>query len=88
MMVCVNSSDWYLGSITNEDARELNINLSFLDSDKSYNATIYKDPLDGGWESKPEEIIIEKTSIISNQNLKLILPPGGGQAIRFSPRNK
>ncbi len=84
----INSSDWYLGSITNEDARELNIDLSFLDSDKSYNATIYKDPLDGGWESKPEEIIIEQTSIMSNQNLKLILPPGGGQAIRFSPRNK
>ena len=84
----INSDDWYLGSITNEDARELEIKLSFLDPYKTYNAVIYKDPLDGGWESKPEEIIIEKLNSISyNQYYKIKLPKGGGQAIRFSPVN-
>ena len=79
----INSNDWYLGSITNENARELDIEFSFLDPNKTYNASIYKEPLNGGWESKPEEIIIEKTSVVSGQNYKLILPPGGGQAIHF-----
>ena len=80
----INSSDWYLGSITNESKRELNIDLSFLDKDKKYNATIYKDPESGGWEINPEEIIIENQSVNSDSNLIVKLPSGGGQAIRFS----
>ncbi len=84
----INSEDWYLGSITNENGRELEIDFSFLNPNKTYNATIYKDPLNGGWENKPEEIIIEEISNISSkQNYKIILPSGGGQAIHFSPNN-
>ncbi|MBI45028.1 MAG: alpha-glucosidase [Candidatus Marinimicrobia bacterium] len=84
----INSDDWYLGSITNEDARDIEIKLSFLDPYKTYNATIYKDPSDGGWETKPEEIIIKELKGISyNQYYKIKLPKGGGQAIRFSPIN-
>jgi alpha-glucosidase len=33
-----NSDDWYLGSITNEMARDLNIKLDFLSRTKKYNA--------------------------------------------------
>ena len=40
----INSNDWFLGSITNEDAREIEISLSFLEPEIQYNATIYKDP--------------------------------------------
>ncbi len=84
----INSEDWYLGSITNENGREIEIDFSFLNPNKTYNATIYKDPLNGGWENKPEEIIIEEISNISSkQNYKIILPSGGGQAIHFSPNN-
>ena len=84
----INSEDWYLGSITNESGREIEIDFSFLNPNKTYNATIYKDPLNGGWENKPEEIIIEEISNISSkQNYKIILPSGGGQAIHFSPNN-
>ena len=80
----INSSDWYLGSITNENQRQLNIDLSFLDKDKKYNATIYKDPESGGWQTNPEEIVIENQSVSSDSNLIIKLPSGGGQAIRFS----
>ena len=84
----INSEDWYLGSITNENGREIEIDFSFLNPNKTYNATIYKDPLNGGWENKPEEIIIEEISNISSkQNYKIILPSGGGLAIHFSPNN-
>ena len=50
-----------------------------------YNATIYKDPENGGWENNPEKIIIEKTIVKKDDKYLLILPEGGGQAIHFSP---
>ena len=83
----IDSNDWYLGSITNEDSREFEIDLSFLDDDKNYNATIYKDPANGGWESKPEEVKIIKQIFKKNDKYQIVLPSGGGQAIRFSPIN-
>ena len=79
------SDDWYLGSITNEKGRNLNLNLSFLDSGVRYQATIYKDPTNGGWQSNPEEVVIETIVVEKNDVYKLSLMPGGGQAIRFSP---
>ena len=81
----INSDDWYLGIITNENNRELNIDLSFLDAEKTYNATIYKDPNNGGWKSKPEEVLIETIVVKKNDVYTASLMPGGGQAIRFSP---
>ena len=79
------SDDWYLGSISNEKGRELLLSLSFLDSDKKYNATIYRDPESGGWKKRPEEVVIENRYVDSSTELNIILPPGGGQAIRFTP---
>ena len=79
------SDDWYLGSITNENGRDLIINLSFLDPGIKYNATIYKDPDNGGWKSNPEEVIIDNIIIEKDSDYRLTLAPGGGQAIRFSP---
>jgi len=81
----IDSDDWYLGSITNEETRELTVSLSFLDTGVQYNATVYRDPEAGGWKKKPEEIIIEYQSVNSQSNLNILLPPGGGQAIKFSP---
>mgnify|MGYP001160769472 FL=1 len=79
------SDDWYLGSISNEKSRELRISLSFLDSDKKYNATVYRDPESGGWKKRPEEVVIENRYVTSKTELEIVLPKGGGQAIRFSP---
>ena len=82
----INSDDWYLGSITNEDRRQLDVDLSFLDSNTSYVATIYKDPSDGGWESNPESLEITEKVFNSSDKYTIVLPEGGGQAIRFSPK--
>ncbi len=81
----INSNDWYIGSITNEKEREVNIDLSFLDSNTLYKATIYKDPIGGGWEQKPEEIIIDEITLSSEDNYKFSLPKGGGHAIKLTP---
>jgi len=81
-----NSNDWFLGSITDENMRSLEINLSFLDTGKSYIAEIYADAATSDWKINPQEIQIFKKEVNSKTNLKLTLAPGGGQAIRFTPK--
>ena len=81
----VNSDDWYLGSITNEKGRSITVSFSFLEPNKSYNATIYKDPNGGGWLKNPEEVVIENMVVDYTTLYKMNLPEGGGQAIKFTP---
>lgn len=78
-----NSSDWYLGSITNEDARTLNVNLDFLDAEKNYKAEIYQDGKDADMETNPLSIETKTIEARANDPLTIVLAPGGGTAIRF-----
>ena len=81
-----NSDDWYVGSITDEKARSFTIKLDFLDKDKEYKAEIYKDGKNAHWETNPTEYIIDKMTVKKDQTITLNLAPGGGTAIRFTPR--
>jgi hypothetical protein len=44
------TGNWFVGSVTDENAREITIPLSFLDEGKTYRATIYKDGADAHWD--------------------------------------
>ena len=79
------SEDWYLGSITDENGRCLEANLSFLDSDRQYVSEIYRDGDDADWEKNPYQMAIENKLVTSRMRLPLRLAPGGGTAIRFRP---
>ena len=78
------SDDWYIGAITDEQARLFEINLDFLESDK-YEMTIYKDAIDADWEKNPMKYEIEKKTMNKKDVLKLKLAPGGGTAIMLKP---
>lgn len=80
------SDDWYLGSITNEAARSLEIELSFLDKGETYIAEIYKDSAKSDWKTNPYPYAIVELEVTSGYRLTLTLAPGGGQAIRFSKK--
>ncbi len=80
-----NSDEWFLGSITNEKAREFEVDLSFLDEGKKYKAQIYADAADADWETNPTAIEISDQEVDSATKLKIELAKGGGQAIRFVP---
>lgn len=83
------SEDWYVGSITDEHGRLLDLPLSFLAPDLHYTATIYCDALDADWKTNPHATTIQTLdSLRSDQQIKLRLAPGGGTAIRFSPMKK
>ncbi|MFT3756146.1 MAG: glycoside hydrolase family 97 protein [Pseudoxanthomonas sp.] len=75
--------DWYLGSISDENPRELQVSLAFLDKGRSYTAQIYRDGPDADWKGKRESIVIEQREVTAADTLTLKLAPGGGQAIRF-----
>ena len=77
------SKDWYLGSITNEKARRFLIPTNFLEPNKKYIATIYKDGENANWETNPYDLSIEESTFSSDSILNLNLASGGGTAIRF-----
>jgi alpha-glucosidase len=79
------SDDWFVGAVTDENRRELVLDLSFLMPDKSYRAQIFKDGDKADWESNPTDISYAETTVDASQKMSLILAPGGGQAIRFTP---
>jgi len=77
------SSDWYLGAITNEKPRTLNIPLSFLKKGRKYQVTIFADASNAHYLSNPELYTISNRMLGSNQKLVIKLAPGGGCAVKF-----
>ncbi len=80
------TGNWFIGGITDEDSRILDIDFSFL-SDGTYKAIIYKDGENAHWNNNPLDIVIEKTEITKDSILTLKLAEGGGFAISLK-RNK
>jgi hypothetical protein len=74
---------WYLGAITDENSRDLDIALDFLEPGKTYQATIYRDAPSADWDTNPEAYVIEKKSVTSKTKLPVHLAKGGGCAIQF-----
>ncbi len=78
-------SDWYIGAITDEEARTLEIPLSFLREGESYVAEIYADGASAHWRFDPFPVAISQRPVDAGSTLTLALAPGGGQAIRIRP---
>lgn len=78
--------EWFIGAITNENAREAIIDFSFLPAKQKFTATIYEDAKDTHWDSKPMTYNIRTINIDSKTKLKQKLAPGGGAAITIRTR--
>jgi alpha-glucosidase len=76
---------WFLGAITDEKARTLDVSLSFLQPGKPYVAEIYADGPKASWVDNPLPVTISRRPVTSRTRLQLALAPGGGQAIRIRP---
>ena len=77
--------EWFLGAITDEEARTLEVPLSFLPAGRKYIAEIYADAADAHWLSAPLEYEISERPVDASTKLSVVLAPGGGQAIRIRP---
>ncbi len=76
-------SNWFLGAITDENARTTTIKLDFLDNNANYQTTIYKDSPTANWQTNPESYVIEKMIVTNQSSLNLQLAKGGGCAVSF-----
>ena len=80
--------EWYLGSITDENARQQPVKLGFLTPGKRYEAIIYADGKGADWQKNPMAYRISRQVVDSKSTLTLRLAPGGGAAVSFKPVRK
>ena len=76
-------NDWYLGAVTDEKARTIEVKLDFLEKGKKFEAHIYQDGKNAEWKNSPYDLNIEKRMVTANDKLTLTLATSGGTAIRF-----
>ena len=74
-------NEWFVGGITDENAREAVIDFSFLPAGKKYVATIYVDGKKADWRTNPKDYVITTRKVTSKTTLKQRLAPSGGVAI-------
>ena len=79
------SDDWYVGGVTDEFSRRVNVHLNFL-SDGIYEADIYSDSDEAHYRDNPFGILITKKRVDKNSILDLYMAPGGGFAIKLKKR--
>ena len=79
------ADDWYVGAVTDERSRALQVPLRFLDQGREYVATIYADGEDADWQSNPHSYRIMEKTVDRDAVLDLNLAAGGGVAIRLRP---
>ena len=87
---------WYIGGVTDEQAREVEVRLDFLKPGVKYEATIYADAKDAsgyvsdvhiGWDAaqkegyNPKAYTITKKTVTKKSKLKLRMAPCGGFAV-------
>lgn len=77
--------NFYLGAVTNEEARTIDVPLNFLEAGRKYTATIYADGKEADWKTNPYEYEIIRKEVTSEDTLTVRMASGGGQAITFIP---
>ena len=74
---------WFCGGVTDDQQRTVNVPLQFLDPEKTYEATIYRDAEDAHYKNNPQAYVIEKKTVTFHDFLPVTMAPGGGFAISF-----
>ena len=78
--------NWFVGAITNEEAREIEFRLDFLNPNTQYHAVIYADGDGADYQHNPYPVKITQSLVSSSEILTLKLARGGGAAIEFYPQ--
>jgi len=75
--------DWFVGSATDADARDLTLDLDFLDANKQYVAEVYADGDGADFRTNPYPVKYNRIRVTKGSMLQLHLAPSGGAAIRI-----
>jgi len=79
------NNSWFVGTITNNDARKINLSLQFLPEGK-YKATIFSDAKDA--DVNADHLTRETRTVDRHTTLSLALAPGGGNFIVINKLEK
>ncbi len=77
------TDNWYVGSVTDDQARDLSLPLDFLTDGKRYTAIIYEDGPDADYRNNPYPMTIRRLDVDRTTVLDLHLASGGGAAIQI-----
>ena len=72
---------WYVGGVTDENAREVSVKLDFLQPGVKYEATVYADAPDADFETNPQAYTITRQTVTSETTLDLRMARAGGFAV-------
>jgi len=72
---------WYVGGITDEQSRKVNLKLDFLKHGTKYEAIIYADAPDADYQTNPQAYTITRKTVNHKTVLKLKMARAGGFAI-------
>ncbi|WP_339924435.1 glycoside hydrolase family 97 N-terminal domain-containing protein [uncultured Cyclobacterium sp.] len=73
--------DWFIGSLTNREARSITLDLSFLSKDEKYEAILYEDAENSNFLTDKESYSIRQQPVDANTKLTVRLAEGGGNVV-------
>ncbi len=80
-----NSEGWFVGGVTDEHKRTLEVAFDFLEEGKEYVAKVYADAKDADYEHNPEAYVIYEGRVNAKSKHKIEVARGGGFAISLRP---
>lgn len=76
-----NKEEWFVGAVTDENARKMNVSLGFLPKNRDFVATIYADGKDASWDKNPQSYTVKKMKVNAKTTIAALMASGGGLAI-------
>lgn len=80
------TDNWYIGGITNEEAREAVVPLSMLKEGQTYHLTLWRDGEQADWQTNPYDYVIEERDVNNADTLFIRMASGGGFAIELTTK--
>lgn len=74
-------TEWYIGGLNNETARKVNIDLSFLNKGKKYQATLYEDASDA--DVNPKKVNKRNLLLNNKSSIDVNMAKSGGFVMRL-----
>ena len=72
---------WFVGGVTDEQARQADFSLDFLTPGKTYEAVIYADAADADYKTNPQAYEITRRNVTAGDAMSIRMAPGGGFAV-------
>lgn len=80
------NGQWFVGGVTDDQKRTLDVPFSFLEPGKTYQATLYRDADDADYKNNPQAYVIERIPVTSDSVLPITMARGGGFAISLTEK--